>query len=295
MRGARHGSCAVTWYVALRASSGLAHARRRVVVIVVRRLSHLPREPGKPPAEGEAGKGRRGRRDVPDDARARTCSIGVVYLMLGGALIATSFGWNPFGDAFGPHGEAGHGPGARPRRRTAPRASRSTTPRPRRSTARRRSRPRQRICELAAVLGVLADVLEHVGVGHDDLAEVVGGQAQREALAARDDLALERAVRRGARSRRSARRGRASRAGPRRAGRRTRRRARCRARRAARRRDQHAAGVDLEELEPRGELRALRSSNGRNSGLVRVQRSTSRSRTKRSTAASTSPWFASTC
>jgi hypothetical protein len=26
--------------------------------------------------------------------------IGVVYLLLGGALIATTLGWNPFGDAF---------------------------------------------------------------------------------------------------------------------------------------------------------------------------------------------------
>ncbi len=28
--------------------------------------------------------------------------IGVVYLLLGSALIATSFGWNPFGNLFGP-------------------------------------------------------------------------------------------------------------------------------------------------------------------------------------------------
>ncbi|HEY0191830.1 MAG TPA: hypothetical protein VGC42_11965 [Kofleriaceae bacterium] len=28
--------------------------------------------------------------------------IGVVYLLLGGALIATSFGWTPFGNVFGP-------------------------------------------------------------------------------------------------------------------------------------------------------------------------------------------------
>lgn len=28
--------------------------------------------------------------------------IGVVYLLLGGALIATSFGWNPFAGTFGP-------------------------------------------------------------------------------------------------------------------------------------------------------------------------------------------------
>jgi uncharacterized iron-regulated membrane protein len=27
--------------------------------------------------------------------------IGVVYLLLGGALIATTLGWNPFGDMFG--------------------------------------------------------------------------------------------------------------------------------------------------------------------------------------------------
>jgi hypothetical protein len=28
--------------------------------------------------------------------------IGVIYLLLGGALIATSFGWNPMGNVFGP-------------------------------------------------------------------------------------------------------------------------------------------------------------------------------------------------
>jgi hypothetical protein len=31
--------------------------------------------------------------------------IGVVYLLLGGALIATSFGWNPFGNMIGPDTE----------------------------------------------------------------------------------------------------------------------------------------------------------------------------------------------
>src|SRR4051794_14518414 len=28
--------------------------------------------------------------------------IGIVYLLLGGALVATTFGWNPFGNFFGP-------------------------------------------------------------------------------------------------------------------------------------------------------------------------------------------------
>jgi hypothetical protein len=28
--------------------------------------------------------------------------IGIIYLLLGGALIATSFGWNPFAGMFGP-------------------------------------------------------------------------------------------------------------------------------------------------------------------------------------------------
>ena len=32
--------------------------------------------------------------------------IGVIYILLGGALVATSFGWNPFGSAFGPRTEA---------------------------------------------------------------------------------------------------------------------------------------------------------------------------------------------
>jgi hypothetical protein len=28
--------------------------------------------------------------------------VGIIYILLGGALIATSFGWNPFGNFFGP-------------------------------------------------------------------------------------------------------------------------------------------------------------------------------------------------
>ncbi len=31
--------------------------------------------------------------------------IGLVYLLLGGALVATSFGWNPFGASSGPQTE----------------------------------------------------------------------------------------------------------------------------------------------------------------------------------------------
>ncbi len=31
--------------------------------------------------------------------------IGIIYLLLGGALVATSFGWNPFGNWFGPKTE----------------------------------------------------------------------------------------------------------------------------------------------------------------------------------------------
>jgi len=27
--------------------------------------------------------------------------VGLIYLLLGGALVATSFGWNPFGNTFG--------------------------------------------------------------------------------------------------------------------------------------------------------------------------------------------------
>jgi hypothetical protein len=32
--------------------------------------------------------------------------IGVVYILLGGALIATTFGWNPIGNVFGPDTKA---------------------------------------------------------------------------------------------------------------------------------------------------------------------------------------------
>src|SRR4249920_1226486 len=54
-----------------------------------------------------------GFRSDEEDARARARKglyamgrrthvlIGIVYLLLGGALVATSFGWNPFGNFFG--------------------------------------------------------------------------------------------------------------------------------------------------------------------------------------------------
>ena len=32
--------------------------------------------------------------------------IGIIYVLLCGALVATTFGWNPFGDLFGPATEA---------------------------------------------------------------------------------------------------------------------------------------------------------------------------------------------
>jgi hypothetical protein len=56
---------------------------------------------------------RLGFRNDEEDARARARKglyamgrrthflIGTVYLLLGGALVATSFGWNPFGNFFG--------------------------------------------------------------------------------------------------------------------------------------------------------------------------------------------------
>jgi hypothetical protein len=56
---------------------------------------------------------RLGFRSDEEDARARARKglyalgrrthvlIGIVYLLLGGALVATSFGWNPFGNFFG--------------------------------------------------------------------------------------------------------------------------------------------------------------------------------------------------
>ena len=50
--------------------------------------------------------------------------IGVIYLLLGGALVATSFGWNPFSGVFGPDTAA-------PGKDTAPaRGSASADPAP---------------------------------------------------------------------------------------------------------------------------------------------------------------------
>jgi len=38
-------------------------------------------------------------------ARRTHMLIGIIYLLLGTALVATSFGWNPFGGLFGPRTE----------------------------------------------------------------------------------------------------------------------------------------------------------------------------------------------
>ncbi len=38
-------------------------------------------------------------------ARRTHFLIGIVYLLLGGGLVAVSFGWNPFGNMFGPSTE----------------------------------------------------------------------------------------------------------------------------------------------------------------------------------------------
>ncbi|MGE0397165.1 MAG: hypothetical protein AB7T06_10630 [Kofleriaceae bacterium] len=38
-------------------------------------------------------------------ARRTHFLIGIVYLLLGGGLVAASFGWNPFGNFFGPKTE----------------------------------------------------------------------------------------------------------------------------------------------------------------------------------------------
>ena len=57
-----------------------------------------------PPAEGEVKRSMMGGGLY--KMRPRThLLIGIIYLMLGGALIATAFGWNPFGNAFGPSTE----------------------------------------------------------------------------------------------------------------------------------------------------------------------------------------------
>ena len=53
--------------------------------------------------------------------------IGVVYLLLGAALVATSFGWNPLGTTFGPQTEA-PGKNAAPARGNAPAGAPSQKP-----------------------------------------------------------------------------------------------------------------------------------------------------------------------
>ncbi len=38
-------------------------------------------------------------------ARRTHLLIGIVYILLGGGIVAATFGWNPFGSAFGPKTE----------------------------------------------------------------------------------------------------------------------------------------------------------------------------------------------
>jgi hypothetical protein len=40
--------------------------------------------------------------------------VGVIYLLLGGALVATSFGWNPFSGVFASSSGSGSGPASSP-------------------------------------------------------------------------------------------------------------------------------------------------------------------------------------
>ena len=50
--------------------------------------------------DDEADKRARARKGLYAMGRRTHILIGIVYLLLGGALIATSFGWNPFGNFF---------------------------------------------------------------------------------------------------------------------------------------------------------------------------------------------------
>jgi hypothetical protein len=61
-------------------------------------------------AEDERARSRKGLFAL---ARRTHVLVGLVYVLLGAALIATSFGWNPFGNMFGPD-TATPGKGAEP-------------------------------------------------------------------------------------------------------------------------------------------------------------------------------------
>jgi hypothetical protein len=67
----------------------------------------------------EADKAARARKGLYAMGRRTHALIGIVYLLLGGALVATSFGWNPFGNLLGPSVET-------PTKDTAP--TRTTIP-----------------------------------------------------------------------------------------------------------------------------------------------------------------------
>jgi hypothetical protein len=54
---------------------------------------------GRTPEQEEQARRRGGLYGMP---RRTQGLIGIVYILLGGALVATSFGWNPLGGLFGP-------------------------------------------------------------------------------------------------------------------------------------------------------------------------------------------------
>lgn len=58
------------------------------------------------PAPDEAGSGNLMGRGFYRMSSRTHLLIGIVYLLLGGGLIATSFGWNPFGRSIGPDTQA---------------------------------------------------------------------------------------------------------------------------------------------------------------------------------------------
>jgi uncharacterized iron-regulated membrane protein len=60
-------------------------------------------------------------------ARRTQFLVGVIYLLLGGALIATTYGWNPLGDAFGTK-PAPQKPGVLLEKRPAPTGSAAPAP-----------------------------------------------------------------------------------------------------------------------------------------------------------------------
>jgi hypothetical protein len=100
---------ALEWYV-VRVRVPIWVTLGVAAIVIVFGLYRIRLATRKPPSEDEAGKGSVMGGGFYKMSPRTHLLVGVVYLLLGGALIATSFGWSPFGGVFGSKDEPAPAP-----------------------------------------------------------------------------------------------------------------------------------------------------------------------------------------